>query len=54
MEVLVSGPEPVILDEGQGLLLRGMPSGSRIAYEMRPGTRDVKAEIHEKHENDKN
>jgi len=31
-----------------------MPSGSRIAYEMRPGTRAVKAEIHEKHENDKN
>ena len=53
MEVLVSGPEPVILDEGQGLLLRGMPSGSRIAYEINPGTRAVKAEIHEKHENDK-
>ena len=54
MEVLVSGPEPVILDEGQGLLLRGLPSGSRIAYEIKPGTRAVKAEIHEKHENDKN
>ena len=54
MEVLVSGPGSVILDEGQGLLLRGLPSGSRIAYEMRPGTRAVKAEIHEKHENDKN
>lgn len=54
MEVLVSETEPVILDESQGLLLRGLPSGSRIAYEMRPGTRAVKAEIHEKHENDKN
>lgn len=54
MELLVPGREPVRLDGGQGLLLRGLPSGSRIAYEMGPGTRAVKAEIHEKWENHKN